>query len=94
MDLANLTRPAILSQCLRCASSLAALENDWAQLSATYSMPAGWQSINLQRLSVSTEKRQIPQTSEMAIIRGRIIQEVSCKLCQQKLGVLCMLENG
>ncbi|KAJ6151602.1 hypothetical protein N7470_007199 [Penicillium chermesinum] len=94
MDLASLTRPAILSQCVRCSSSLAALENEWAKLSNTYSIPVGWQSINLQRISVSSDKRQIPQTSEMIILRGRIIQEVSCKLCQQKLGVLCMLDDG
>lgn len=94
MDLASLTRPAILTQCLRCSSSLAVLENEWAKLSNSYSIAAAWQSVNLHRISVSSERKQIPQTSDMNILRGRIIQEISCKLCQQKLGVLSGLDNG
>lgn len=94
MDLASLTRPAILTQCLRCSSSLAVLENEWAKLSNSYSIAAAWVSVNLHRISVSSERKQIPQTSDMSLLRGRIIQEVYCKLCQQKLGVLCGLDTG
>ncbi|KAL4874039.1 hypothetical protein BDV12DRAFT_158936 [Aspergillus spectabilis] len=94
MDLSKLTRPAILCQCSRCSSSLAALENEWAKLSNSYSVAAGWLSIELHRISISSEKKQIPQTSELSLIRGRIIQEISCKLCQQKLGVISDFENG
>ncbi|KAL2841912.1 hypothetical protein BJY01DRAFT_6720 [Aspergillus pseudoustus] len=94
MDLSKLTRPAILCQCLRCSSSLAALENEWAKLSNSYSVAAGWLSIELHRISISPEKKQIPQSSELSIMRGRIVQEISCKLCQQKLGVLCIVETG
>lgn len=94
MDLSRLTRPAILCQCSRCSSSLAALENEWAKLSNSYSLVAGWLSVDLHRISISSEKKQIPQSSDMAILRGRVLQEISCKLCQQKLGVLCPLENG
>lgn len=94
MDLTSLTRPAILAQCLRCSSSLAVLENEWARLSNSYSIAAAWVSVNFQRISIASDKKQIPQTSDMSLLRGRIIQEVSCKLCQQKLGVLCGLDNG
>lgn len=94
MDLASLMRPAILAQCLRCSSSLAALENEWAKLSNSYSIAAAWISVNFHRISIASERKQIPQTSDMSLIRGRIIQEISCKLCQQKLGVLCGPDNG
>ncbi|KAL2799970.1 hypothetical protein BJX66DRAFT_210659 [Aspergillus keveii] len=94
MDLTKLTRPAILCQCSRCSSSLAVLENEWAKLSNSYSVAAGWLSIELHRITISSEKKQIPQTSELSLIRGRIIQEIGCKLCQQKLGVLCAVESG
>ncbi|KAE8386284.1 hypothetical protein BDV23DRAFT_163494 [Aspergillus alliaceus] len=94
MDLSSLTRSAILCQCSRCSSSLAALENEWAKLSNSYSVAAGWLSVELHRIAISSEKKQIPQSSDLTILRGRIIQEVSCKLCQQKLAVLCSLENG
>ncbi|KAL2817445.1 hypothetical protein BDW59DRAFT_133074 [Aspergillus cavernicola] len=94
MDLSKLTRPAVLCQCSRCSSSLAALENEWAKLSNSYSVAAGWFSIELHRISISSEMKQIPQSSELNLIRGRIIQEIGCKLCQQKLGVLCALDNG
>ncbi|KAA8648352.1 hypothetical protein EYZ11_005850 [Aspergillus tanneri] len=94
MDLSKLTRPAILCQCSRCSSSLAALENDWAKLSNSYSVAAGWLSVELHRISISSERKQIPQSSDLSILRGRILQEIACKLCQQKLGVLCALEIG
>ncbi|OJZ85953.1 hypothetical protein ASPFODRAFT_135610 [Aspergillus luchuensis CBS 106.47] len=94
MDLSRLTRPAILCQCSRCSSSLAALENEWAKLSNSYSIVAGWLSVELHRISISSEKKQIPHSSELSTLRGRILQEISCKLCQQKLGVLCSLDNG
>ncbi|KAJ5591999.1 uncharacterized protein N7459_002368 [Penicillium hispanicum] len=94
MELASLTRPAIQCQCLRCSSSLAVLENEWARLSNSYSIATAWLSVNLHRISISSERKQIPQTSDMDLLRGRIIQELSCKLCQQKLGVLCTLDNG
>lgn len=93
MDLSRLTRPAILCQCSRCLSSLAVLENEWVKLSNSYSVVSGWLSIQLHRLAISSEKKQIPQSSELSI-RGRIVQEIECKLCQQKLGVLCALDNG
>ncbi|KAE8378453.1 hypothetical protein BDV26DRAFT_304320 [Aspergillus bertholletiae] len=94
MDLSKLTRPAILCQCLRCSSSLAALENEWAKLSNSYAVAAGWLSVELHRISISSEKKQMPQSSDFSILRGRILQEISCKLCQQKIGVLCLLDNG
>lgn len=94
MDLSHLTRPGILCQCSRCSSSLAALENEWAKLSNAYSIPTAWLSVDLHRISVSSERKQIPNTSDMTLLRGRVIQEVSCKLCQQRMGVLCPLDNG
>ncbi|KAL5357398.1 hypothetical protein BJX96DRAFT_144401 [Aspergillus floccosus] len=94
MDLSRLTRPAILAQCSRCSSSLAALENEWARLSNSYALAAGWLSVELHRISVASDKKIIPQSSDLIILRGRVLQDVSCKLCQQKLGVLCMLGNG
>jgi hypothetical protein len=94
MDLSRLTRPAILAQCSRCSSSLAALENEWARLSNSYALAAGWLSVELHRISVASDKKIIPQSSDLVVLRGRVLQDVSCKLCQQKLGVLCMLENG
>ncbi|KAJ5698768.1 hypothetical protein N7462_000773 [Penicillium macrosclerotiorum] len=94
MDLGSLTQPAILCQCLRCSSSLAVLENEWAKLSSSYSLATAWLSVNLHRISISSERKQIPNTSDMTLLRERIIQEISCKLCQQKLGVLCELDNG
>ncbi|KAJ5091121.1 hypothetical protein NUU61_005991 [Penicillium alfredii] len=94
MELSHLTRPAILGQCVRCSSSLAALENEWARLSNSYSVATGWLSVELHRISVSSERKQIPQTSDMSPLRGRIVQELVCKLCHQKLGVLCPLDNG
>ncbi|KAJ5817371.1 hypothetical protein N7447_009604 [Penicillium robsamsonii] len=94
MDLSHLTRPGILCQCIRCSSSLAALENEWAKLSNAYSVPTAWLSVDLHRIAVSSERKQIPHTSDMTLLRGRVIQEVSCKLCQQRMGVLCPLDNG
>ncbi|KAE8149197.1 hypothetical protein BDV25DRAFT_156762 [Aspergillus avenaceus] len=94
MDLTRLTRPSILCQCSRCSSSLAALENEWAKLSNSYSVAAGWLSVELHRISISPEKKQVPQSSDLSVLRGRILQEIACKLCQQKLGVLCSLDNG
>ncbi|KAF7118228.1 hypothetical protein CNMCM5793_007634 [Aspergillus hiratsukae] len=94
MDLSKLARPAILCQCSRCSSSLGALENEWARLSNSYAVAAGWLSVELHRISISTEKKQLPQNSEMSLLRGRILQEIACKLCQQKLGVLCALDDG
>ncbi|KAF9240519.1 hypothetical protein DTO006G1_5558 [Penicillium roqueforti] len=94
MDLSHLTRPGILCQCARCSSSLAALENEWAKLSNAYSIPTAWLSVDLHRIAVSSERKQIPHTSDMTLLRGRVIQEVSCKLCQQRMGVLCPLDNG
>ena len=94
MEFASLTRPAILSQCSRCSSSLAVLENEWAKLSSAYSLATAWLSVNFNRVSVSTERKQIPQTPDMHLLRGRTTQEVTCKLCQQKLGAMCVLDNG
>lgn len=94
MDLSHLTRPGILSQCSRCSSSLAALENEWAKLSNVYAIPTAWLSVDLHRISVSSERKQIPHTSDMTVLRGRIIQEISCKLCQQRIGVLCPFDTG
>ncbi|KAJ5125021.1 uncharacterized protein N7515_008846 [Penicillium bovifimosum] len=94
MDLSHLTRPGILCQCARCSSSLAALENEWGKLSNAYSIPTAWLSVDLHRISVSSERKQIPHTSDMTLLRGRVIQEVSCKLCQQRMGVICPLDNG
>lgn len=94
MDLSHLTRPAVLCQCARCSSSLAACENDWTKLSNSYSIAAGWLSVDPSRISISSEKKQIPQSSDLTLLRGCILQEVSCRLCQQKLGAVGALENG
>lgn len=94
MDLTKLARPAILCQCSRCSSSFAALENEWARLSNSYAVATGWLSVELHRIAISTEKKQVPQNSDMSLLRGRILQEIACKLCQQKLGVLCALDDG
>lgn len=94
MDLSSLSRPAILCQCARCSSSLASLENEWARLSNSYLIAVGWLSVDLHRISISSEKKQVPQTSDLTVLRGRIIQEITCRLCQQKLGVLCALDHG
>ncbi|KAL5048381.1 hypothetical protein BDW71DRAFT_177578 [Aspergillus fruticulosus] len=94
MNLSKITRPAVLCQCSRCLSSLAVLENEWVKLSNSYSVVSGWLSFQLQRISISTEKKQIPQSSELILIRGRIVQEIGCKLCHQKLGALCALDDG
>ncbi|KAJ5784239.1 uncharacterized protein N7503_009451 [Penicillium pulvis] len=94
MDLTSLSRPVILGQCSRCSSSLAVLENEWATLSNAYSIPTAWLSVNFNRVSISPERKQIPQTPEFHLLRGRTTQEVTCKLCQQKLGALCTLDNG
>ncbi|KAJ5475154.1 hypothetical protein N7539_008220 [Penicillium diatomitis] len=93
MNLSLLERPAILCQCLRCSSSLAVLENEWGRLSGIYAVPTAWLSVNLQRISVADEQKTIPQTSEMSMFRGCCAQEVSCKLCQQKLAILCELND-
>ncbi|KAL4900714.1 hypothetical protein BDW74DRAFT_161420 [Aspergillus multicolor] len=94
MDLSKITRPAVLCQCSRCLSSLAVLENEWLKLSTSYSVVSGWLSVQLQRISISSEKKRIPQSSDQTLIRGRIIQEIGCKLCHQKLGFLCAMDNG
>lgn len=94
MDLSHLTRTAVLCQCLRCSSSLAVLENEWGKLSNVYAVATAWLSVDLHRISISSEQKHIPQTSEMSLLRGRIAQDVACKLCQQKLAVLCGLDNG
>ena len=69
------------------------LENEWAKLSKSYSVAAGWLSADFNRITIARERKQIPHSSEMAILRGRILQEIGCKLCQQKLGVLCSLDD-
>lgn len=94
MDLSHLTRPAVMCQCARCSSSLAACENEWAKLSNSYSIATGWLSIDPNRISISSERKQIPQSSDLTLLRGCILQEITCRLCQQKLGALCALDNG
>ncbi|KAL1964822.1 hypothetical protein VTN77DRAFT_6324 [Rasamsonia byssochlamydoides] len=94
MDLSHLTRPSILCQCSHCSSSLAACENEWAKLSNTYSTVAGWLSLDRNRINISSEKKQIPQSSELSFVRGCIVQEIMCRLCHQKLGALAHLETG
>ncbi|KAH8691952.1 hypothetical protein BGW36DRAFT_304448 [Talaromyces proteolyticus] len=92
MGLSHLARPSILCQCACCSSSLAACENEWARLSDTYSTVTGWLSIDLDRIRVSSDKKQIPQSSSLDFVRGRVIQEIVCRLCHQKLGALVHLE--
>jgi hypothetical protein len=92
MDLSHLERPSILCQCACCSSSLAACENEWAKLSDTYSTLTGWVSIDMDRIKISSEKKQIPQSSNLDFVRGRVIQEIVCRLCHQKLGALVHLE--
>lgn len=94
MDLSHLTRPSVLCQCARCSSSLAACENEWAKLSNTYSTLAGWVSLDMNRISVSPEKKQIPQSSELSWVRGCVVQEIMCRLCHHKLGALVHFETG
>ncbi|EED22773.1 conserved hypothetical protein [Talaromyces stipitatus ATCC 10500] len=93
MILSHLSRPSILCQCSRCSSSVAACENEWAKLSDTYSTVTGWLSIDRNRINVSSEKKQIPQSSELGFVRGRVVQDIVCRLCHQKLGGLVHLES-
>ncbi|OKL58459.1 hypothetical protein UA08_05990 [Talaromyces atroroseus] len=93
MDLSHLSRPSILCQCARCSSSVAACENEWAKLSDTYSTLTGWVSIDMNRINVSPEKKQIPHSSELEFVRGRTVQDIVCRLCRQKLGGLVHLET-
>ena len=93
MDLSILARPTVLCQCSRCSSSVGVLENEWARLSNSYSMATGWLSVDFNRILIASERKQVPQTSELSLLRGRILQELGCKLCQQKLGVLCSLDD-
>jgi hypothetical protein len=94
MDLSGLGRPAILCQCAKCSSSLAACENEWAKLSRSYLVASGWLTLNMSRIRISPQRKQIPSSSDEVLIRGCIIQEISCKLCEQKLGALADLEKG
>lgn len=93
MNLSHLSRPSILCQCSRCSSSVAACENEWAKLSDTYSTVTGWLSIDMNRINISSEKKQIPQSSELEFVRGRVVQDMVCRLCQKKLGGLVRLET-
>lgn len=70
------------------------LENEWAKLSNSYTIATGWLSVDLNRILISSDRKQVPQSSDLSWLRGRILQEVGCKLCQQKLAVLCVLDNG
>ncbi|RMJ23351.1 hypothetical protein PHISP_05766 [Aspergillus sp. HF37] len=94
MDTSHLSRPAVSCQCARCFSSVAALENEWAKLSDSRAIAPGWMSVDLFRISVSSEQKRIPESSDWSLLRGRITQEIRCRLCQQKLGALCALDNG
>ncbi|PCH00027.1 Hypothetical protein PENO1_050320 [Penicillium occitanis (nom. inval.)] len=93
MNLSHLSRPSILCQCSRCSSSVAACENEWARLSDTYSTVTGWLSIDMNRINISSEKKQIPQSSELEFVQGRVVQDIVCRLCHQKLGGLVHLET-
>jgi hypothetical protein len=53
----------------------------------------GWVSIDMARIRISREKKQIPQSSNLDFVRGRVIQEIVCRLCHQKLGALVHLES-
>ncbi|KAL1846135.1 hypothetical protein Plec18170_009368 [Paecilomyces lecythidis] len=94
MDLSRITRPAVLCQCSRCSSSLAACENEWAKLSSSYSIAAGWLSLDVNRIAISSERKQIPLTSDLSLLRGFVLQDITCKLCDQKLGAICDLSHG
>ncbi|GAD98987.1 hypothetical protein NFIA_090180 [Paecilomyces variotii No. 5] len=94
MDLSRITRPAVLCQCSRCSSSLAACENEWAKLSSSYSIAAGWLSLDVNRIAISSERKQIPLTSDLSLLRGCVLQDITCKLCDQKLGAICDLSHG
>lgn len=94
MDLSKLSRPAVSCQCSRCFSSLAALENEWAKLSDSHAIAPGWMSVDLFRVTILPEQKRIPESSDLSLVRGRITQDVRCRLCQQKLGVLCALDTG
>lgn len=94
MDPSNLSRPAISCQCSRCSSSLAALENEWAKLSASRAIAPGWMSVDLFRITILPEQKRVPESSDLSLLRGRVTQEIRCRLCQQKVGALCALDNG
>ncbi|KAJ9253899.1 hypothetical protein C8Q69DRAFT_505183 [Paecilomyces variotii] len=94
MDLSRITRPSVLCQCSRCSSSLAACENEWAKLSSSYSIAAGWLSLDINRIAISSERKQIPLSSDLSLLRGCILQDITCKLCDQKLGAICDLSHG
>src|SRR5580658_4453899 len=94
MELSHLTRPSISCQCSRCSSSFAVCENEWVKLSSSHSTTAGWFSVDLNRICISSEEKQVPQSSNLSFIRGCMLQEISCRLCQQKLGMLAGLDDG
>ncbi|OQE26287.1 hypothetical protein PENSTE_c005G06940 [Penicillium steckii] len=96
MDFASLTRPAIICHCRRCFSSLAVLENEWAEVSNFYATSTAWVSVDADRISVSSQRKRIPDHSDASLIRGRITQEASCRMCptSSKLGVLVEMDNG
>ncbi|KAJ5999748.1 hypothetical protein N7481_000157 [Penicillium waksmanii] len=96
MDFASLTRPAVICHCRRCFSSLAVLENEWAEVSNFYATSTAWVSVDADRISVSSQRKRIPDHSDASLIRGRITQEASCRMCpnSSKLGVLVEMDNG
>jgi hypothetical protein len=47
----------------------------------------------MNRINISSEKKQIPQSSELEFVRGRVVQDIVCRLCHQKLGGLVHLET-
>ncbi|CAI7627670.1 unnamed protein product [Penicillium pancosmium] len=96
MDFTSLTRPAVICHCRRCFSSLAVLENEWAEVSNFYATSTAWVSVDADRISVSSQRKRIPDHSDASLIRGRITQEASCRMCpsSSKLGVLVEMDNG
>ncbi|KAJ5085142.1 hypothetical protein N7532_009913 [Penicillium argentinense] len=96
MDFASLTRPSVICHCRRCFSSLAVLENEWAEVSSFYATATAWLSVDSDRISVSSQRKRIPETSDASLIRGRIAQEACCRMCptSSKLGVLVEMDNG
>lgn len=47
----------------------------------------------MNRINISSEKKQIPHSSELEFVRGRVVQDIVCRLCHQKLGGLVHLET-
>ena len=90
MDLSHLTPATIRCLCSGCSGSLAVLENEWAKLSVSYSRATGWISINPNWL-VLVPGSKVPGSD---FLGQRPVQHLQCRLCQQNVAILCLLDDG